>query len=377
MIAMKSTVRGFTLVELMVGLAIGLIVTLAIVTVMINSEEQKRTTTGGMDAQVNGALALHAMIKEVERAGYGFTSSRNIIGCPLQNAYQGGSLAGMPANLVPVVITPGLNGAPDSLRSIASNKTSFSVPISIVSPAYAPGDLLFSVASVRGVQGPRFDASSGAMLASGDLMVAATNATTSCQLFEVTADPAGAQVNRADTGNWNPANYPTIGYGNGSLLVNLGSLRDVTYFVQNGDLMQRSFVLAANGTASYQNFTLFNNIVQFQAFYGKDTDADGAVDLWDKVTPTTNAGWLQVLAVRVAVLSRSTQREKEVVTFSDPLWDVGAVNTVDNSASGNPVVSCGASRCIKLKIGGLTDWDHYRYKLFDTVIPLRNMLWTS
>lgn len=377
MIAMRSTARGFTLVELMVGMAIGLIAVLAMVTVMINSEEQKRTTTGGMDAQVNGALALHAMIKEIERSGYGFTSSRSIIGCPLQNAYQGAMLAGMPANLVPVVITAGVNGAPDSVRSIASNKASFSVPISIVAPAYAPGDLAFSVASVRGVQGPLLDGASSAILASGDLMVAATNAGTNCQLFEVTADPAGAQVNRGNTGNWNTANYPNIGYGVGSVLVNLGSMRDVSYFVQNGDLMQRSFVLAASGTASYQNFTLFNNVVQFQAFYGKDTNADGTVDTWDKSTPTTNAGWLQVLAVRVAILSRSTQREKEPVTSGDPLWDVGTSTVVDNSASSNPVVTCGTSKCVKLKIGGLTDWNHYRYKLFDTVIPLRNMLWTS
>jgi type IV pilus assembly protein PilW len=58
---MKSSARGFTLIELMVGLVIGLVAILAMMNVMINSEEQKRTTTGGMDAQVNGSLALTAM----------------------------------------------------------------------------------------------------------------------------------------------------------------------------------------------------------------------------------------------------------------------------------------------------------------------------
>ena len=24
-----------------------------------------------------------------------------------------------------------------------------------------------------------------------------------------------------------------------------------------------------------------------------------------------------------------------------------------------------------------TDWKHYRYKVFDTVVPLRNMIWKS
>lgn len=367
---MKSSARGFTLVELMVGMAIGLIAVLAMVTVMINSEEQKRSTTGGMDAQVNGALALSAMMREIEKAGYGFSSNPGIIGCPLQNKYQGGGLASMPTSLVPVVITAGLNGAPDAIRSIAGNKSSFSVPINLVTPAYSPGTKVFTVSSVRGVKGPVFDAS-GKVIATGDLMVAATDAAHPCQVFEVTADPSVAAVDRADTANWNPANFPDQTYGYGSVLVNLGNTRDIAYSILNGDLAQTSFVLATDGTASYQSFTLFNNIVQLQALYGKDTNADGSIDLWDKTTPTSNALWLQVIAVRVALLSRSTQREKDVVTFANPQWDVGNGNPVAGS------VTCGSSQCLSLKIDNLTDWGHYRYKMFDTVIPLRNMLWKS
>lgn len=367
---MKSIARGFTLVELMVGLAIGLIATLAMVSVMINSEEQKRSTTGGMDAQVNGALALSAMMREIEKAGYGFSSFPAIIGCSLQNKYQGGSFASMPTSLVPVIITPGVNGAPDSIRSVAGNKSSFSVPINIQTPAYAPGAQFFSVASVRGVKGPVFD-SSGQVVARGDLMVAAIDAAHPCQVFEVTADPSGAAVDRADTANWNPAGFPDQTYTQGAVLVNLGNVRDVTYSIMNGNLMQTGFVLATDGTATFGGFTLFNNIVQLQALYGKDTNTDGSVDSWDKTMPTTNAEWLQVIAVRVALLSRSTQREKDAVTFSNPTWDVGNGNPVAGS------VACGGSRCLTLKIDNLTDWGHYRYKMFETVIPLRNMLWRS
>lgn len=368
---MKSSARGFTLVELMVGLAIGMIATVIMVGVMMNAEEQKRTTTGGMDAQINGALALSAMTHEIEKAGYGFTSNPAILGCPLQNAYQGGTLAGMPASLVPVVITQGLAGAPDTVRAIASNKSSFSVPINVVSPAYAPGAKAFVVASVRGVKGPVLDAS-GNVVATGDLMVAATNASTPCQIFEVTADPSGAAVDRADTANWNSALFPNIGYGYGSVLLDLGRFRDVSYSISaGGDLLQSSFVLASDGTASYQNFTVYNNIVQLQAFYGKDTNNDGSVDSWDKTTPTSNAQWLQVIAVRLAVLARSTQKEKEVVTSADPQWDVGTAAPVAGT------FTCGTSKCMTLKVSNLTDWNYYRYKMFDTVIPLRNMLWKS
>ena len=367
---MKSFARGVTLIELMVGMAIGLIATLAMMQVMINAEEQKRTTTGGMDAQVNGALALTALTRDVERSGYGFTSITSIVGCPLQNKYKGSSFANMPGNLVPVVITAGASGAPDTIRTIASNKKSFSIPIRVTAPAYTAGATAFNVASVRGVKGPVLDAS-GNSLAPGNLMVAALDGVTACQIFEVTANPTGSQVPRADTINWNAASYPSNSYTDGAVLVNLGSLSDATYAVVNGDLVQTTFILSGNGTASYQTFTLYNNIVQLKALYGKDTNGDGSVDIWDTTTPTTNAGWLQVIAVRLAILSRSNQKEKVPVTFSNPTWDVGTADTVTGSAA------CGTSKCISLKVDNLTDWSYYRYKMFDTTVPLRNMLWTS
>jgi type IV pilus assembly protein PilW len=309
------------------------------------------------------------------KAGYGFSSNQSIVGCPLENKYNGVGFAGMPANLVPLIITAGASGAPDSIRIIASNKKSFSVPIWMSAPFYTAGtaQIAINVASVRGVRGPILDGS-GNVISPGNLMVAAFDSTTKCQMFQVTANPAGAQVNMATiTNGWNPSGYPNVNYGDGSVLVNLGSLRDVTYSIDiaKGDLTQTSFVLANNNAPSYQPVTLNNNIVQLKALYGKDTNGDGAVDTWDTTTPTTNAGWLQVLAVRVAVLARSNQKEKDPVTFSDPTWDVGTTDAVTGATA------CGGSKCLSLKISTLTDWQYYRYKMFDTTIPLRNMLWYS
>ena len=78
-----------------------------------------------------------------------------------------------------------------------------------------------------------------------------------------------------------------------------------------------------------------------------------------------------MLAVRVAVVARSAQYEKEEVTSTNPLWDVGTAIAIAGTAT------CGASKCLSLKVDYLTDWKHYRYRVFDTVIPLRNMLWNS
>jgi type IV pilus assembly protein PilW len=109
-------------------------------------------------------------------------------------------------------------------------------------------------------------------------------------------------------------------------------------------------------------------IVNLQAEYGVDTDADGIVE-WTAAAP---AVWTQLRAVRVGVLARSQQFEKnnvladgtEVpVTPNAPTWAGGAfiMTNLDGTADTNP--------------GTPNDWRRYRYRVYETVIPLRNMLW--
>ena len=59
---------GFTLVELMVGLALALITTVIVAQVMWAAEGNRRTTTQGSDAQVNGALALYTLQRDLQMA---------------------------------------------------------------------------------------------------------------------------------------------------------------------------------------------------------------------------------------------------------------------------------------------------------------------
>ena len=61
---------GFTLVEIMVGLAIGMLATIVIMQVLSVFETQKRTTTGTADAQTNGNIALYNIERELQMAGY-------------------------------------------------------------------------------------------------------------------------------------------------------------------------------------------------------------------------------------------------------------------------------------------------------------------
>jgi type IV pilus assembly protein PilW len=384
--------RGFTLVELMVGVLIGLLASLAVTQVMVGSEGQKRSTTSGSDAQVNGALALAALQRAIQPAGYGFAASPTALGCTVTAVFNGkpirdpdNHVPDFPITLAPVVITqdpdhPG--AAPDQIRVLASGKTSYSVPLRIVSPGYDPANAAtntqFPVASVAGVAGPY--PTSGTVTAPGDLMLAVVSSSTPCEIFQVTSNPgANALVYRADqSAAWNAAGFPAGAYPDGAFLVNLGPIVDATYSIGTQSLRVTSLkIAAATSTPSYDGPTeLFPNIVNLKAMYGKGTG--GVVDTWDNVTPTTNADWQKVVAVRLALVARSAQYEKEEVTPANPQWDVGTAIAV----TGTVACTTGSSKCLSLHVDNLanpsdTDWKHYRYKVFDTVIPLRNMLWNS
>lgn len=382
-----SRERGFTLIELMVGVIIALLSTLVIAQTLVISEGQKRSTTNGTDAQVNGALALYTLQRDVQMAGYGLGGVLASLGCPIKAKF--GAVDISFDELVPLKILNGADGAPDTIRVLGSSKLNFSLPTQVVvnHPATAAN---FFVNTTLGIT-------------EGDLMIAVPeqwDAANWCTVIQVTSDPSGGsggggsgngngsgqgqnQVihNSGTGGEWNQPGgqniFPAGGYPKGSSLINIGQFVDRTFSVSADNALHQSTFNMTAPTAKTEE-DLFPHIVQMQAYYGKDTSvpADGVIDLYDETTPTTAAGWAQVLAVRVAVVARSAQREKEIVTASSPAWQVGNAVPVTGSAA---CASPATSTCVTVEVGasGDTEWKHYRYKLFDTVVPLRNVLWRS
>ena len=61
---------------------------------------------------------------------------------------------------------------------------------------------------------------------------------------------------------------------------------------------------------------------------------------------------------------------RTLVTPNAPQWDVGP------QADGSIASACGTSLCMTLDLSHLgADWQRYRYRVYDTVIPLRNAVW--
>jgi type IV pilus assembly protein PilW len=171
------------------------------------------------------------------------------------------------------------------------------------------------------------------------------------------------------------------------MVLNLGGIRDVTFQVSNGKLQSTQFNSDTPGPDGAQD--LQYNVVNLKALYGKDTlSASGsptrAVDTYTDQAPTA-AEWQdrRVVGVRVAILVRSSQyirdlndkSEGTLTSNSDAnfYWHIGSVGAPAGA------IDCpdGSGKCILLKHDFSTDWQHYRYKLFEVVVPLRNAVWYS
>jgi type IV pilus assembly protein PilW len=384
--------RGVTLVELMVGMVIGLLAVLVIAQVTTVYEGRKRTITAGSDAQVNGALALQTLQRDVQTSGYGVTEG-GAVGCRMVGQ-RTGMTTRFERTLAPVVITDGgPDGAADRLDVLMSNHADFALPTRVANN-HLRGDSVFVIGYNTGLGHH-----------SGDLMLAVPVPTPDpgdterhCSLFNISAEPVSGShriAHEANSGSpWNQDTTATIfpgrqstdlSYPAGSLLLNLGSLVSRQYCVtglSDGQcdtpaaqapyqLRQISFETATGQTVVDD---LYPQIVQLQAVYGIDTSTppDHVADAWTPTSPTTAANWRRVVAVRVAVVARSVQSEQRPAsqtsasatwtTPTPPVWHPDGVTP-------EPL------RVDKAPPGTGDDWRHYRYKVFETVIPLRNQLW--
>lgn len=110
------------------------------------------------------------------------------------------------------------------------------------------------------------------------------------------------------------------------------------------------------------------SVVNMKAQYGRDTAAgamDGIVDVYDQTTPSTNCDWVRASAIRLALVARNNQLEKsdiQGIQVSAPTW-AGTLASASGVAA-DPI-----------DLSADTNWKRYRYKVFQTVVPMRNVVW--
>lgn len=395
----NSHAHGFSLVELMVGLVIGLIATLVISQTFSVFEGQKRTTTGVSDTQTNGTIALYNVMRDAQMAGFGlpFLDRTNPpMTCSPAPTIDHDNNAATPAiDLFPVVITDG--GA----AAGASDQVALRYSFTYTQPALADrrkvliGGIQTDFPSNPGVSveviNPLNATTTGVTVhnnrgcQNGDIVLASkfdkTSGINACALLKVTATNA---VLDADTTKLKlNAVIPVLphSYINGSLSC-LGRWNEITYRVNGNKELERGGQPYADNDPTLANRGLPNaafvpnvaGVVNVQAQYGVSTNAqDNQISNWVDAT----GAWLnpafadkvRIKAIRVAIVARSGLLEKENVT--------GACTTAQGTVNNGPCAwdDAGLDPAPKIDLSDDANWRRYRYRVYETIIPIRNIAW--
>ncbi|HJV68322.1 PilW family protein [Ideonella sp.] len=382
--------RGLTLIELMVALVIGMVLTVAVFGVLAAWEGKKRVTTGLNDLEQAGNLALYELDQWVRSAGSGFSSTagagNSAYGCLLRASAESGqtlprtsALAApfasvdldgdgnfplLPAMIVPDATTPGESGQPsDALLVMGGSAHHGGAALSLSAD---PTDTTLRLDNTVGVSADEllllFDPSVGNRCL---LTQVASSAATSLTLdvdgsfYAATVDDTSIASSFKKEGLVLPIGSPTtdppqfqlIGVGDHNTLY--------------------SYDLLQSGGADVALQARAEGVFEMHALYGVDNDGNGTIDEWVSAgsgsdyaasklmagTPTARTLILRIKAVRVGLILRTTLPEKTAEETSTPSMlylfrDLGDGLRYERALSGDAL--------------------KYRYRVMEATLVLRN-----
>ncbi|WP_036301198.1 PilW family protein [Methylotenera sp. L2L1] len=351
---------GFSLVELMVGLVIGLIASLVIMQVFSAYEGQKRSTSGTADAQTNGSIALHHIQRDVQMAGYGLPmpsadEENASLKCdPSPEFDHDGDPATDDLDIFPLAIKDGEgpNGS-DVVIARFSTKAMGAVPVKIGSDA-----------NKANLEGLKAENNIGCQKMGGTdyYNIALISQGTSCRMAVIEG------VEGDKTIRLNTSGAPIV---DGAKIACMGDWQDHRYAIEKDDA--EKYQLTLNGDP------IVSEVVSMQAQYGVSEpivsgEAKNTVVSWvdatgDWATPTV-AFRNRIKAVRIAVVARNDLLEKDAVTNQCTT----AKGVVNNGPCAWYDLDVDPAPAIDLS--EIDNWQWYRYKTYETIIPLRNIIWS-
>ncbi|RYF74564.1 MAG: hypothetical protein EOO22_06775, partial [Comamonadaceae bacterium] len=300
---------GISLMEMMVGITVGVVCVLVIVQLLSAWESRKRTTSAGADAQITGTLASFTLDRDLRLAGYGFGMAEEKMGCAVAAFNATLPTPVIDFRLRPVEITKGATAAdPDTIRVLYGDSAYF------VTRQNVTGGTLDT---------KKLKSRDGFQL--GDKVILADGASpVRCQLIEVTAQTptdifqiehkSGESyqplVGGPKTASMNPAGGTAANFNSG-VAFNLGQAPVLSVWSVDPVRHTLSRYNAMANDPATQTVTVAGDVVTFKAQYGIDANDDnqiGTAEWTDTTTALTD--WSKVLAVRFALLVRSRQYER-------------------------------------------------------------------
>jgi type IV pilus assembly protein PilW len=382
--------RGFSLVELMVSIVIGLLALMFATRLVISSEQSKQTSLGGSDAMQNGMLALFSISNDAAQAGWGLNDPL-VTGCNTV-FFDSAGFALAPALRAGVAITPlaaaviESNGAdPDRLTLYSGSSISGAGTLRLIHN-YDGGAALQ-------VDRVPYGFALGDVILVAPEMAGAAN----CALAQIAIDPRllpeppNTQELNIGAGASARYNAGALGatYVNGlARLFNLGPVATLSFhsWSSAGGFLQLRATDLAGASAAAE--VVLDNVVSLKAQYGFDTRSSAAfapasgvqLAVWSGAMIDADGDGIiggagdyqRVVALRIAVVARSKHPERA---------DAGGACRATLSA---PVVFAReepfgvAALPVPVNVaiaGDSIDWKCYRYRVFETIVALRNAGW--
>lgn len=360
--------RGFTLVEVMIGLALSLLSMLIILQLFSVSDARKRMTTGAAEAQQTANVSVYQLGRTIRLAGAGLTQATNLWGCPIQ-AFRAGTQ-----------ILPASSAFPAPFSTV--NPTVRALPVVIYAGAGTDGSDVISVIAANGETGqaelqlaapPRSNGlivqRSNGMNAQDLILMTSQGSIANCQVaqvdptFNATTAPRTLPLSTTGT-NYNTAAGLAGGiYNTASVALHLGRAPLFLMFgINAGHSLEQYDLLNLSGTPTS---VIADNVYDMRARYGV-VDASGSGPItWE--APTAS-GWTaadltagtsaalaladRIRAVRISMVFRSTEPVKDTAPPSSYVMFPDASPITVSIATADQL---------------------YRYQVYDTVIPLRNL----
>jgi type IV pilus assembly protein PilW len=356
---------GFGLVEIMVGLLIGLIAILVIYQVYTVAEGFKRNTTAVGEAQQTGLFSIFMLGMEAGNAAAGMSDAATDLGA----CADPGSFAAS-FRPIPVLITDGGgNSNPDSFAVNYSMSSTLTTSATFAADAAPNTD--YVVQSPGGFH-------------NGDMIVAVAQPSvpnTACESSVIAAPVPTPDFNGfvTLTHSGTAANM----FASASRLINMGpcsKAQKVQYSLNNGILYQAPLLDGnCKPIANPVGNPLASNIVNMKVEYGVANIGDPLAVVSKWVQADAGNGWDPatvlpapinqvnlIKAIRIGFIVRSEQFDQTLGNYDWVLFDCSDPNKAN--CTGRLTGTIAAS---------VAPPGNWRYRTYETIIPLRNVIWNK
>ena len=280
--------QGFSLVELMIAITIGLVVVAAVGYLYLGTRQSFRLSDGMSRMQENARMSTELMARDVRMAGY--------VGC--------GNLQNATVNTIANAPIPAISAANAIVGQDTAASTANFMGSGITRPA---GDAVSVMGAFGGGVGlvGNLDPSNANIqingnplnFAVGDVLVV-TNCT-NADVFRPTSVSGGGTVTMSHGNSTNTGNRVGT-YGPDAFVY---KMEQYTYFIGTNPAGRRSLYRTSltEGTAE-----LVEDVWDMQIEYGQDTNGNGAADSYGDAATIAGA-WAQVVSARISFLLRSPE----------------------------------------------------------------------